>query len=249
MNARPFTIIVLWLAACAVFVGIDASAAEAKWEETFRKGNVAYEQGKYQEAAALYQNLLANGWRSQPIYFNLGNACFKSGKVGDAIFYFRKAREANPRDPDARANLAFARDSIGAQDNAGGELFLLQFATVGELLAVALIMFWVFFILLALGICKPAWKLRVAPWVKTCGALLAISAAAAALAARPHPVAIAAQSEVVALYGPLPESQTAFTVRDGTELNVVGAKRDWVQVRDGRNRVAWVARQAVRLFP
>ena len=44
--------------------------------------------------------------------FNWGNALFKSGQLGRAIAVYRRAEALSPRDPDLRANLQFARNSV-----------------------------------------------------------------------------------------------------------------------------------------
>ena len=42
------------------------------------------------------------------LYYNLGNACFKSGKLGEAILWYERARRLLPHDEDIEANLRFA---------------------------------------------------------------------------------------------------------------------------------------------
>src|SRR4030095_9977885 len=49
---------------------------------------------------------------SPALWFNLGNACFKSGQIGRAIVAYRRAENSTPRDPDVRANLKFARNQV-----------------------------------------------------------------------------------------------------------------------------------------
>ena len=41
-------------------------------------------------------------------------------------------------------------------------------------------------------------------------------------------------------FGPLEESQTSYTVRDGAEVRVIGRKDTWLQVADASGRVGWV---------
>src|SRR5262249_51400407 len=78
----------------------------------FDAANRLYEQGKFTDAAAAYQKLLQTGKTSPAVYFNLGNAYFKSGQMGRAVAAYRQAELITPRDPDVRANLQFARNQI-----------------------------------------------------------------------------------------------------------------------------------------
>ena len=76
----------------------------------FESANKLYEQGKFAEAASAYASLLQSNQASAALYFNLGNAFFKSGQIGRAIAAYRYAGRVTPRDPDVRANLQFARN-------------------------------------------------------------------------------------------------------------------------------------------
>ena len=76
----------------------------------FEAANKLYEEGKFAQAAAAYEQLIQSGRVSAPLYFNLGNAWFKSGQMGRAITAYRRAEQLAPRDPDVRANLQFARN-------------------------------------------------------------------------------------------------------------------------------------------
>ena len=97
-------IVVAILALCPLVsrAGISATAFEA--------ANKLYEEGKFSDAATAYAKLLQGGQTSAALYFNLGNAFFKSGQIGRAIAAYRLAGQLTPRDPDVRANLQFARN-------------------------------------------------------------------------------------------------------------------------------------------
>ena len=78
----------------------------------FDAANRLYEEGKYVDAANAYQALVQSGSVSPSLYFNLGNALFKSSQIGHAIAAYRQASQWTPRDPDVRANLQFARNQV-----------------------------------------------------------------------------------------------------------------------------------------
>src|SRR6266568_2887882 len=78
----------------------------------FDAANKLYEQGKFADAAGDYEKLLQTGQASEAIYFNWGNALFKSGQIGRAISAYQQAERIAPRDPDVRANLQFARNQV-----------------------------------------------------------------------------------------------------------------------------------------
>ncbi len=53
-------------------------------------------------------------------------------------------------------------------------------------------------------------------------------------------IAVIKVKEAVARFGPLDDSQTSFTLRDGTEVSLIDSKDDWWQIQDGKGRTGWV---------
>src|SRR4051812_37409734 len=88
----------------AIFAVMTVSTLATDVSAAFDSANKLYEQGKFSEAASAYQTMIQSGTASPAVYFNLGNAFFKSGQVGRAIAAFRDTENLTPRDPDVRAN-------------------------------------------------------------------------------------------------------------------------------------------------
>jgi len=80
--------------------------------DVFRRGEELYREGRYQEAVEQYEALRSQGVQDGALYYNLGNAYFKSGRLGPAILNYERALRQMPGDEDARANLAFANELI-----------------------------------------------------------------------------------------------------------------------------------------
>ncbi|MDH3423313.1 MAG: tetratricopeptide repeat protein, partial [Gemmatimonadota bacterium] len=91
-----------------VVVGVFAAPVAAQ-DEIVVRGNEAYQDEDYAGAIEAYQAVLDAGFRSAGLEYNLGNAYFKSGRLGRAILHWERALEASPGDPDIQANLELAR--------------------------------------------------------------------------------------------------------------------------------------------
>lgn len=72
----------------------------------------AYSKENYDEAIALYNSLLDERGRSAEIYYNLGNAYYRKGEIGNAVLSYERALRVNPSHADARANLAFVNSRL-----------------------------------------------------------------------------------------------------------------------------------------
>ncbi len=70
--------------------------------------NRAYAQKKYSYAITLYEGILKNGLIAPELYFNLGNAYYKSKNIPKAILNYERARKIEPDDEDIMINLKIA---------------------------------------------------------------------------------------------------------------------------------------------
>ncbi len=99
-----------WLA--TLLLGTGSSASGQNSRAVFAGGNASYQAGDFVAAEKAYRRLLEQGIESGPVFYNLGNACFKQGRLGEAIFFWEKARIPLPRDPDVQSNLELAQQLI-----------------------------------------------------------------------------------------------------------------------------------------
>ncbi len=95
-------------------------------EQLFLTGNQYYQQENYDEAIASYETILTSGYESWELYFNLGNAYFRSGRAGKAILNYERARRLAPLNSDIRHNLEIANLSIADKIEVPPKFFLIE---------------------------------------------------------------------------------------------------------------------------
>ena len=78
-------------------------------DEEIKKAEMAYAEEQYQTAIEIYESLLKSYGASPELYYNLGNAYYKTGKTAQAILYYERALLIKPGDSDIRFNLELAR--------------------------------------------------------------------------------------------------------------------------------------------
>jgi tetratricopeptide (TPR) repeat protein len=212
----------------------------------FESANKLYEEGKFAEAAPAYEKLAQSGQASAALYFNLGNAFFKSSQIGRAIAAYRQAEQLTPRDPDLRANLQFARNQTqGPTLSPGRWQRWLGRLTLNEWTLLAAGAVWLWLLLLAVLQWRPALKAVLRSYVLALvilAGLFCVCAAAGLRQTRFTRTAVVITRDAVVRYGPLAESPTAFTVHDGAELRVLDQKDEWLQVSAGPRKVGWLRR-------
>lgn len=71
----------------------------------------SYDAGDYESAAASFRRLLAapEGLDRAALHYNLGNAEYRTGRLGYAMLHWQRSLAIRPGDGDARANVALAR--------------------------------------------------------------------------------------------------------------------------------------------
>jgi tetratricopeptide (TPR) repeat protein len=232
---------------------IVRNAAAADESADFNAANNLYAQGKYAAAAAAYENILAGGQASGALYFNLGNAHFKAGQPGRAIAAYRQAEQINPRDPDVQANLQFARNQVGNVSSVKRGIVqqALSRLTLNEWTTLTGAATSLWFILLALGEFRPAWRAALRGYVLLTGLAAAMLLAGTWADWRINASVkstVVITPETAVRIGPLDDAQTSFTAKDGAELTVLDEREDWLQVQNGARQTGWVKRAAVRIL-
>lgn len=102
------------------FLVLGAYAQDA----AIKEAESAYAKEDYSKAIELYEGLLKSNGESAAIYYNLGNAYYKSGKTAPAILNYERALLLEPGDSDIRFNLQMARQKSVDKIEPVGEFFL-----------------------------------------------------------------------------------------------------------------------------
>jgi tetratricopeptide (TPR) repeat protein len=244
MKKLPAILLVL------IFAG-KISAADVATD--FSAANKLYAEGKFADAAAGYGKILLAGAASPALYFNYGNAEFKSGNLGRAIAALRRAELLAPRDAEVRANLEFVRNQVQGTTLRESRLQgWLGALTLNEWTILVAVMFWLMFVLLAAKQIRPALQTRLRDLTFTVAAIMILSSAALGLQAANHfskTSAVVVAANATARSGPFDDAQNAFTARDGAELSVLDRRDDWLQVADGSGKIGWLQVKQVEVLP
>ncbi len=119
--SRTSLILIVILLLCT-----SAGAQRSYPDSLFSDANQMYEQNSYTEAVNLYNQVLNQGFSHTNLYYNLGNAYYQIGSLGDAIWAYEKGLKFNPRDGDLRFNLSVANARIVDRVEAPEALFVLE---------------------------------------------------------------------------------------------------------------------------
>ena len=214
-------------------------------QDAFDAANAAYADGRYEEAAAMYQSLLDE----QPdatLYYNLGNTRFKQGELAQAILNYERALRLKPNYKDAQYNLAFAQSRI--TDNIVEQDFFLSswartvrnnlsertwWSTSIGLFICALIALLLFLLGRELWLRKTAFHVA---WIALLFSLIAgLNAGSLHQRNTLRNEAIITQGVVNVKSSPDRSGTDLFTIHEGTKVTIRETLGEWVNVRVGSN--------------
>lgn len=235
-------LVVLILASAASAVTISPEEAR----QMFAKANAEYQQQRYDQARKIYADLINDGIVSSELFFNMGNACARLDKTGEAVLYYERARRLEPRDPDIHANLK----KLAPVDNEPRHFILLRpvfwvldafslqewlgaFFTVyilGALIGLALFMYR--------GARHRALLRYAAYWIGALCLLMGVFAGSKYYDSAAVEYAIVMKSAVPIYSGPSPKFSQIISAPEGTKLRRLSFADDpnWaqVQIMDGQ---------------
>ena len=232
-----------------VLVVLDAGAQSAS-VGLFNEANDRYRGGDFEGARRAYLQVVDSGVQDARLFYNLGNANFKSGRLGEAILWYERANHLSPRDEDIVANLRFAhqvkKDKDVPADGNVVSLFLTDaffYPTLSEL-SLLLALGWIgLFSLLGWRV----WFHRTqALWLGALSVCALLTAGGGAwLSFRVYHQssevsAIALAEVVTARSGPGVNQTEVFIMHEGTKVRVVRRESDWILVRLQNGLGGWV---------
>lgn len=88
------------------------SAQSIAMANEYQDANRAYSEGEYSSAIAAYETLIGEGVVHEDLFYNLGNAYFRAGRMGPSIYSYERALRIRPHLEDALFNLNLARDVV-----------------------------------------------------------------------------------------------------------------------------------------
>ncbi len=96
----------------SIAIALAAVKAIASPTATIDSANNLYTAGQYEKAIELYQQVTTNGYEAAELYYNLGNAYFKTNQFPMAILNYERAKVLTPGDADIEFNLNLANTHV-----------------------------------------------------------------------------------------------------------------------------------------
>ncbi len=240
-----------------LFATFSLSAQDKNLSVDYAKqANEMYKQGNYSDAIKLYENELSKGV-SAKLYYNLGNAYYKSNEIGRSILNYERALRIDPSYNDAEYNLNLAKQKVVDNLNTSPGFFIkrwaismLEWFTSNQWAAVSIISFILSLtLLLVFYFSKERSKRKISFY----GALILISLSGLTFIFSgirkdqmlKHREAIIMNGAVSAKSSPDKSGNDIFQLHEGTKVKVKSTLSNWAEIELENGAVGWVEESAI----
>ena len=229
-------------------------------ENLFQKGNEHYLKGEYQEAVKVFESISEKGYQGESLYYNLGNAYMRIGKIGLAILYYEKAGKFSPSDEYIVHYLKFANTKIVDKIETLPRFFIFDWWE--NLLALFSVKGWTYtaylFYLIILGsvgyyyFARSLKAQRSAFYTGIISAFFLILTMVLLLVnlnrELNYKYGIVVESVVVTKFSPDQNSKDAFIVHEGLKVTAEDKVNDWIKIKLIDGKVGWLNEKNLRII-
>ena len=242
----------VWLLLAMVCFGSTSAKAVTK-----NNADTEYQKGNYQQAIRDYEEILKNG-ESAEIYFNLGNAYYRTDNITKAVLNYERARLLSPGDDDINFNLQFARSKTIDKITPQSEMFfvtwyksLVNFTSVDNWAKTGILCIVMALLLVLLYLFGPQLMLRkigffggLAFFVIFLLSNLFAFQQKQALDNRTGAIIISPSVNIKKT--PAKNSADQFVLHEGTRVDIIDkGMTDWRCIRVGDGREGWIETKAI----
>lgn len=247
-------ILILILLSCGIAFG-------AEIDLRFENANQVYRSGQYDKAAKVYEEILAQGYESPALYYNLGNCYYKLNNIPGAILLFERARKLKPQDEDIVHNLTLANLHTEDRIEPIPDLFFVnwwrkwtELVSADQWAVIGLIALWLA-LFMGIGIFY-IYRSLIIRRIFSIGALLALLLFALSFVAalnrhkfqENHNFAIVFTPSTEVKSAPDEQSTGLFVLHSGVKVELIDRVGDWNKVRLADGKVGWMQSSSFKVI-
>ncbi len=240
-----------------IFLVTSTFSFASEQEDLMKQGNQFYQNKQYENAIDDYQKVINLGFESTSLYYNLGNAYYRDGKIGLAILYYEKALRLSPGDDDVIHNLTIANTKTVDKIDTLPKFFLFQWWE--SLLALFTIKGWtnlvyIFYLLLLASIgtyffAKKSSLQRYSFFSGLISALFLIVTSIFLIINLNRELnvknAIVINATATVKLSPDPSSNDAFIVHEGLKVTELDKVENWIKIRLQDGKEGWIQQNEI----
>lgn len=224
----------------------------AQVENLMREGNDLYQQEQYSKAIEVYNNILNQGYESYALFYNLGNAYYRIGNLGQAILNYEKGLKLSPGDEDLEYNLQVAKARTVDKINEVPKLFIVEWweslislFTVSTWAMIVAFLFLFLLIIASLYFLTRSFNLQKTLLLAGIINLVALVFAIVFMIAQIDretsiEYGILLEESITAKISPDAKSSDAFVIHEGIKFEIQDELNEWAKIKLADGKVGWL---------
>ena len=244
----------------ALLLAFLSAPVSASIDEAMNKANTHYRENNFNAAIAEYEKLVTEGYQGASLYYNLGNAYYRIGKLGYAVLYFEKALKLSPNDEDIKDNLALANSRTIDKIDSLPKFFLFEWwesflalFSVQTWIVISLIIYLLLLVVIALYFLAGQ---IVHPRISffTGAAVLIVFLVSVSVSAiklnreEKRQEAVIIENSVVVKLSPDEKGKDGFIVNEGLKILLEDQLDEWKKIRLPDGKVGWVIKTQIAVI-
>ncbi len=224
------------------------------------KAEQYYAEAKYDSARLTYQKVLAKGYHSAELYYNLGNVFYKQNEIPSAILYYEKALKLDPSNDNVLFNLKLANTRIQDKIEALPLLFFIRWYiglynmySVDNWAKISLVLFSIFALFILFYFLGKRILIRKTGFYFGL-IFLFLSAASMFLTYKKHTSqieqaqAIVFSPSVTVKSSPNPNGVDLFVIHEGTKIHIIDKVGLWCEIKIANGSIGWIEISTIQLI-
>lgn len=238
-------------------LSLQMSAQADSLYKYIQQGNKAYTENEFEKAIMAYETIIQNGYSSAELYYNLGNAYYRTENYKLAILNYERALRLSPDDENIKTNLEFAKNHIQDRIDEIPKLFILKwfenFINLFSADSWSVISISSFILALVLSIVFLFSK--TIAFRKTSffiGFILIIISGISFYNAyqqdnkiTEHDEAIIFSPSVTVKSAPKANGTDLFIIHEGLKVKIIGSTKGWKEIRLSDGKIGWLPEESI----
>lgn len=231
-----------------MFFGLSAFAQTV----SVKQANELYKKGNYQEAAQQYENIIVNKGVAPELFYNLGNAYYKSSEIGRSILNYERALRLYPTYDDARFNLEMVQLKVVDNIVQAPTFFLgrwienlIKLITSNQWIVISICSFisgLLFIFIFVFGSTRQLRKnsFYVGSFLIIMSLFTLVFSGVRKDQLLYHHEAIVMSGVVTVKSSPDKSGTDLFQLHEGTKVNIKSTLGGWTEIKLGNGNIGWV---------